>query len=556
MSLDVFARTLELELESDLGRVGRMGDGVLAGSVRMGVGLDLDLVVLLGLVEGSFPAPVRDDSLLPDEERQSAAGELRLRAEETERQHHELLAALAGAARHLLCVPRGDLRRSNERIPSRWVTDIAGVLAGARLSAEDLAVAQAPWVEHVASFDAGLRSVAFPATEQEHRLRSMLAGVASGPLVSDPIVVAGTDMVSARRSPRFTRFDGNLSGLAVPSPAGAATSATRLEGWAVCPFGYFVKEILRVDAVESPEDRLQISPLDLGSLVHEVLEEFVKGVLARPDAEQPAAGAPWSEADRARLFAIAERICDEYEAHGRVGRPIFWHRDRRRILADLERFLREDNAARREHGSRPVAAELAFGMRHGELAPVALPLPDGRVVRFRGLADRLDVAADGTLEVVDYKTGRSDSYAGLSEDEPDARGTRLQLVVYALAARLKLGRPDAPVRSAYWFTTAKGGFKRIGYRVTPEVLQHVGATVGRMADAIEAGVFPHYPTETSTSLFVQCDYCDPDALGVVDLRRQMERKKGDPALVSFFDLAEGDAELRAEDPEIIETPDG
>ena len=288
----------------------------------------------------------------------------------------------------------------------------------------------------------------------------------------------------------------------------------------------------------------------------EVLEDFVKGVLARPENERPAAGEPWSEADRAGLLAIAERICDEYEAHGRVGRPIFWHRDRRRILADLERFLREDNVIRGELGSRPVAAELAFGMRGGPIGPVALPLPDGRVVRFRGLADRLDLAADGTLEVLDYKTGRPDHYTGLSEDDPDARGTRLQLVVYALAARLHEERPDAPVRAAYWFTTAKGGFKRIGYRVTADVLEHVSATVSRMSDGIEAGVFPPYPTETSTSIYVPCEYCDPDALGVVELRRQIDRKKGDPAVAAFFDLAEGDAELRAEDLEILESPDG
>ena len=67
-----------------------------------------------------------------------------------------------------------------------------------------------------------------------------------------------------------------------------------------------------------------------------------------------------------------------------------------------------------------------------------LPLPDGRQVRFRGKADRLDVGSDGTLEVVDYKTGRSERYAGLART-PDARGTKLQLVVYALAARLHEG---------------------------------------------------------------------------------------------------------------------
>src|SRR3546814_5206300 len=76
----------ELELESDLGRVGRFGDGVLVGSVEMGIGLDLDLVVVLGLAEGSFPSTVRDDSLLPDPERARTAGELGLRGQRVGRQ--------------------------------------------------------------------------------------------------------------------------------------------------------------------------------------------------------------------------------------------------------------------------------------------------------------------------------------------------------------------------------------------------------------------------------------------------------------------------------------
>ena len=546
VTLDVFARTLELELEADLGRVGRIGDGVLVGSVRMGVGLDLDLVIVLGLVEGSFPAPVRDDSLLPDDERQVASGELWLRADETERQHLELLATLAGAARHLLCVPRGDLRRSNEQVASRWVTEIAGALGGRRIVAEDLLTADDPWVEHVASFDAGLRRVGFPATEQEYRMRALLSGPLPGPGSAapgidqaDPVLAAGAASLGARRSSEFTRFDGNLHGLPVPSPAGGITSATRLEGWAVCPFAYFVKEILRVDPVESPEDRLQISPLDLGNLVHEVLERFIAGVLELPRGDRPGPDEPWSPADGSRLLAIADEVCDRYEAHGLVGRPIFWHRDRRRIMTDLVRFLRADSDHRAAHGTAPVAAELAFGLSGTELPAVELSLPDGRGVRFRGKADRLDVATDGTLEVVDYKTGRSERYAGLSEDEPDARGTKLQLVVYTLAARLHQHAPDAPVRSEYWFTSARGGFTRVGYPVTPQVLDRVGATVGLMAEAIENGVFPPHPTASSTSPFVECPYCDPDALGVVDLRRQIDRERGDLALATFLELAEG-----------------
>lgn len=545
--LEVFARTFQLEAGSDIGRVGRTGEGVLVGTVLMGVGLDLDFVCVLGLAEGSFPSAVSDDSLLPDSERQAGGGELDLRSDVTERQHHELLAALAGAKRHLLCVPRGDLRRSNERAPSRWVSEIASALAGERLFGTDLLSVERPWLEHVASFYAGLRRAAFPATEQEHRLQDLLArtsvfvrspGLAPVSDFQDQVLRAGHEVAAARCSPLFTRFDGNLDGLAVPSPADGATSATRLESWAVCPFAYFVREVLHVEPVENPEDRLRISPLDLGSLVHEVLERFMVEVLSRPPGSQPELGQPWPEPDRRRLLEIAAGVCDRYEARGLVGRPIFWQRDRSRLLGDFERFLLEDDAYRARHATRPVAAELSFGLPGAALGTVELFLPDGRSVALRGKADRLDVAADGTLDVVDYKTGKTDSYSGLSEADPDARGTKLQLVVYALAARAHQGRREAQVRSAYWFISARGGFRRVGYPVTAEVLAHVSATVGQVVANIEAGVFPHYPAARSSSSFVECPYCDPDGLGVADLRRQLEKKRGSPALQRFLDLVE------------------
>ncbi len=339
--LDVFARALQLELEADLARQGRMGEGVMFGPVGMGVGLDVELVVVLGLAEGSLPAPVADGSLLPDHEREAAGGELTLRADGVERQHRQLLASLAGASRQLLTVPRGDLRRSSGRVPSRWVLDIASALAGERTWSDDLFGADYDWLGHVASYDAGLRQVGFPATEQEYRLRSLLAHPHGAPAraaldsLGDPVLSSGAEAVAERAGDRFTRFDGNLAGLAVPSPADLVTSATRLEGWAICPFAYFLHEILKVEPVENPEDRLTISPLVLGSLVHEILEKFILAVLARPLDRQPAAGGPWSGTDAVLLAGLASDLCDRYEGRGVVGRPILWQGQRRRLLAQL-----------------------------------------------------------------------------------------------------------------------------------------------------------------------------------------------------------------------------
>jgi ATP-dependent helicase/nuclease subunit B len=388
-------------------------------------------------------------------------------------------------------------------------------------------------LDHVASFDAGLRTMAFPASEQEHRLRLLMGqgstrlGAPALAAAGDPALDAGGGAMAARRSDRFTRFDGNLAGLAVPSPAAHPTSATRLETWAGCPFAYFLQTLLRVEEVENPEDQLQISPRDRGSLVHESLELFIVEVLARPAAEQPAPTEAWSEADRERLVAI-----------GQTGRAVFWKRDKKRILADLERFLVADSAHRTAHGTRPVAAELSFGLPHSALGTIAMGLPDGRSLHFRGVADRVDVGDDGTIHVVDYKTGSTRDYGDLTEDNPDARGRRLQLAVYGQAARLLRSAPDAPVMAEYWFVSAQGKFDRVGYPVTAAVLDKVAVTLGTMVAGIEAGVFPHYPTASSTSPVIECPSCDPDGLGVTDLRRAYEAKSSDPAMAVFVELAE------------------
>ncbi|HEY8526859.1 MAG TPA: PD-(D/E)XK nuclease family protein [Acidimicrobiales bacterium] len=530
-TLDVFRRTLTLELDADLGRVGRLGEGVLVAPLSFGVGLDLDLVVVLGMAEGTLPGPVRDDSLLPDGERKWAGGELPLRRDRIGRDQRHLWAALGGAERHLLCAPRGDLRVSNERVASRWLLAAASALHGTPVTADELGTLHADWLDNVPSFAHAVTHAPFPATEQDYRLR---VGPARAP---DPIAAAGAEVIAARRSRAFTRFDGNLAGAGVPSPTETTVSSTRLEGWAICPFAYFVRHLLRVEPVDDPERQLTITALDRGSLVHEVLDRFVSAVLARSPDARPGPGEPWSADDHATMAALAAEVSDDYEQRGLTGRPVFWRRDRAQIMALVDRFLREDDRRRRQTRTRPLAAELRFGRDGAELGPVEMALADGRVLRFSGAVDRLDVAEDGTLHVLDYKTGGSRPYATLGPDDPDQRGTRLQLAVYGQAARAFHGRPDAPVRAEYWFVSDREGFARKGYAVDDAVLERVGTTLTTIVTGIENGVFPARPEDTGVP-WVTCEYCDPDGLGVTDLRRAWERKRDDPLVAPYAQLAE------------------
>jgi RecB family exonuclease len=541
VDLDVFTRALVVELEGDLGRVGRFGEGVLVGPVSMGVGVDLDLVVVVGMAEGTFPSTIRDDSLLPDEDREATGGALPLRSGHVDRLHHQLLATMGGADRQVLCVPKGDLRRSRERVPSRWALDVASVLAGETWWSDDLLHRTEPWLTHLASIDDAVRTAAVPATEQEHRLRRLLAlapprrQLHDAAATVDTTLAAGVEAVDARWSDRLTRFDGNLAGLPIPSPVDRGASATSLESWAKCPHGYLVRHLLRVEPVEQPEDVLQITPVDKGNLFHAALEEFIQRAL--DDDRIPAAGTTWAAEDRAQLAAIGTRLCDEAEADGLTGRAIFWQRDRGKILADLDRFLTEDDHLRAATGMLPDAAELPFGI--GDRPPVAFPLADGRVVPLRGKADRVDRHADGRLHVLDYKTGSTRGYAGISAEDPHQGGRRLQLAVYGLAARQHAGDPAAPVRADYWFTSSKGRWEKLGYDITDEVLGEVSHAMTTIVEGIEGGVFAPHPIPHSTSPFPDCPSCDPDNLGTTEVRRHFERKLVDPALAAYVALVSG-----------------
>lgn len=535
----VFARTLAVELEATHDRIGRFGTGVLVGPVSLGLGVDLDLVIVVGLAEGTFPAPAREDSLLPDDHR-LATGELALRRHQPDRLHHQFLATLAGARRHALTVPLGDLRRSRERVPSRWVLEIATELAGTRLWSKDLlaqdAAAHHRWLRPVPSFDAGLRT-GEPATEQQHRLRRLLAHPVARPQLGalaatiDPHLAAGVEVLDARRSPVLTRFDGNLAGLPVASPVEVGSSATLLETWVACPHRYLVQHLLGVRPVDQPEQALEISALDRGNLVHHALEDFVTEVLGSGDV--PAPDQPWTDAHHRRLAEIGAARGDEYAADGRTGHDVFWQRDRRQILAELDQVLVRDDARRRRHRATPIAAELPFGQEG--VAPAAYPLPDGRVLRLRGRADRVDRGEDGSLRVVDYKTGSTRNYTNLAEDDPHQHGQHLQLAVYGLAARQQLG-PAAAVTATYWFTSTKGGWTELGYPITDAVLDDVGRALQAAVAGIERGLFPPRPDPPDTKPWVSCPVCDPDELGTGDLHRSWLAKAADPALRSYLEL--------------------
>ncbi|HSK98272.1 MAG TPA: PD-(D/E)XK nuclease family protein, partial [Euzebyales bacterium] len=549
--LPTFARALRLELDDDPGRVGRLGNGVLVGTPWFALGVDLDVVILLGLAEGVMPPRPREDSLLPDAERRAVADELPPRDTRVGVQHRHVLAALSGAhTRRIMIHPRGDLRRSVERAPSRWLLD--GI---AELSADTgprTLPARAGWLETVPSFADRMRRTLFPSTTQEYRLRQLAAGptgahLPSHPtLAADPILRRGAELLRQRRDGVFGRFTGRLTGDAARLVAAAVErrvlSATALESWLSCPHAFLLGQVLRVEPVDNPEELLRINALEQGSLVHDVLEGWLCELL---DGELPAATDAWPTAARDRLRELAAQACSDAEARGVTGHPLLWRRDRRRLLLDFEQFLARDDQRRASLQLTPVSSELAFGMTHGS-EPLRIDLGDGRSLHLRGRIDRIDRGEDGAIVVADYKTGGTSRYRDLTVDAPLADGTKVQLPIYGLAVRA--AHPDAPViHIEYWFVSSKARWERIGYPLTAEVVERLRHTLRAVVDGVASGIFPQRPPAPVWRPWPECDYCDPDGLGTSDHYREWEHIRLDPLLRNYLALVEPDV-LLAESP--------
>lgn len=526
-TLAVFRQAVESALSSSGQQIGRLGAGVLVGHVSVAAGMSFDRIIMLGLAEGSFPPRRLEDSLLPDGERAAAEGHLKLRTEMVHDDHRHLLAAVAGAGEAVFSWPRGDLRQSSEEPASRWLLADAARLAGVPglRSADLLKLRNESCFENIASFADGMARTNVFSSDQELRVAAIARGEVRSPvLTGDATLSRALETISARASQDFTRFDGNLRAATTDMVQLQRVSATQLQTWAECPRSYLFKYLYGVEPIEEPERRLSIDALDRGTLFHAILEQFVREAI---DGGHPMTS--WSAEDRRRVHQIARLHFEMFRQEGHAGRELIWRRDQSGLLAELDRTLDLDNQ-RLAGGLRPVAAEHRFDL-------VEIPIPDGRALHLHGSIDRIDQRSDGSLEIIDYKTGKHDSYRGLSEDTPHDGGKRLQLYIYALAGRQHF--PDAPsVTARYWFTTND---QLIGYQVTERVEQDVAAAIHTIVDGIESGVFPAHPSGKKTFGWVDCWFCTPDGLSAAEARREWERMRQDPALSAYRELSEPEA---------------
>ncbi len=153
-------------------------------------------------------------------------------------------------------------------------------------------------------------------------------------------------------------------------------SVTRIETWMGDPYALYAQEILRL----RPLDPIDADPgaAERGTLVHEALERFLK--------RHPAALPPQALDDLLEIGADVFR-----PIRAKPGAFAFWWP---RFLRVAAWFVAEERAR------RPAIAE-SFVEIQGALK---IDAPGGEFT-LKAKADRIDRRADGSLEIIDYKTG-------------------------------------------------------------------------------------------------------------------------------------------------------
>jgi ATP-dependent helicase/DNAse subunit B len=388
-------------------------------------GLRFDSVAIVGLAEGTFPRVERPDPILDEPIRQRLGMNPRL-----EQDQLGLFYQAITRADSALLLTRPYLAESGDPWePSPYWNAVKAIIPNqVRLvRPEDIRP-----LSEAASLQEALFWAARQGISIERDLPAEYADLAERYAV---VLQAKErlDHLLGRGQPSPAMKDGLLALVQGCLGTRLTWSVSRLETYLACPNRFFIESLLELEAHEPPA--WDYDPAQLGSLLHAILEQVYR---CAADPADPAAVL-------AALPGVAAQVF--LEAPARYGfRPSpLWEQQRAELLERLADTV--VGLASMDGGWRPLRFEQAFGFRG---TPPLILVINGQQVRLHGYIDRIDCNEAGELRVIDYKTGSSHLSA-----RDLVEGRRLQLAVYALAARDALGFGE-PVEGFYWRIGPKG----------------------------------------------------------------------------------------------------
>lgn len=493
------ARLVDAFLDLDVITTESRGAGVFVDQIVGATGAVFDHAFVLGANDHLLPGRIADDLVLVRQHGAEPLGVLTGPANRPRRDERGLLAALDGATTSVTVTwARWDVRSGGELYVSPALAAVTAVHEHVASHAARLQGDDAPWLDADEWF-----------TRHPDR--------------STPRLSRRRRSITSRLQPTPGEFDGQVGDLGDTHPlrrvghdgSPAQVGITSFEAWVTCGLHYFVTRVLdaRTDDTD-PSEITDIDPREKGTLIHAVFERLIDEWLAANSS----ASTPWvaDDADVDRLLARAEELIDEAAApllaSHHLGHPEMWRARRGQILHAMRRGLELE----RDDRVVPVAAEFRFGrLSDGEREPAVWTSPDGEHrVWFSGAIDRLDRLPDGSLRVMDLKSGSASPYTSIKPLTPlGPDRDKLQLAFYGWAVEQLTGERVAS--SAYRFVGRPEADPDVELELSPEVIDELHTRLHEIAEAIDAGRFE--PGEVGNW---GCDVCAPDGLGTFEINQR------------------------------------
>lgn len=475
-----------------------------------------------GLDEAAFPGRGLQDPVLLDEERRAISDSLSTAADVLRSNLFGLAAKLASLrGRVLFSYSSYDVIEGRESFPS------SVILQAFRLRRGDPSLDYAALERELSEAAGFLPGRPDRAIDDFEWWLDRLAGGSPRPDGPRTIAANFADLASglaaaaARDGDMLTAYEGLIDigpvRAEVDPVAGrkAVMSATRLELLARCPFAYFLRYVLKVEAPEEAAyDRSRwLDPLQRGSLVHEILCEFMTEA-ARSGEEVSAArhGAAMARIAAGLVARTRERVPPPSEA--------VFESERRDLLETLEIFLAAEE--KREDKGRPFAFEK-------EIRQEEIGLGGGRSFRLNGFIDRVDELGRDLYRIIDYKTGSPAAYEDLVEF---GRGRTLQPALYAVCleqvlARERPGSAPRVASSGYLFPSRRGEGHEIMLRGFDR--DRLRRLLDDLLGLLERGLFIAGPE-------AKCGFCDYAGVCASGGPSRTERKReANPAVFEAYD---------------------
>jgi hypothetical protein len=516
---------------------------VFVGGLEDARGLAFRVVLVPGLAERVFPQPQREDPLLLDTVRRRVPTRLRLLDDRVEEERLLLQIAVGAATERIaLSYPRVEIAEARARVPSFYALDVARAVTGSIPPPASMERAARAATNARLSWPAP-DDQAFAIDAAEHDLAVLLPH-----LRADPASVEGRAQylltlnealgrsLRSRHQRWATKKWTSADGLLRPnrevrellrsfSLKARAYSASSLQGYARCPYRFFLDAIQMLRPRRTIESVEQLDPMTRGTLVHAIYAGV--GVELRRRDLLPLSANQFADAQR-----IADETIDAITAiyHDRLAPAIerVWRDQIEAIRADSYHWLR---ALVTDAGTwTPRYFELSFGLRlpnHAEPGSVADPvtLPEGWVLH--GSIDLVEANRTAQrLRVTDYKTGRDNALGTLVVGQ----GETLQPLIYARVAESLLGTPVDETRLFY--ATTRGGFTSRLVALNDVTRGRLAAVLAEIDDAILTPRLLPIPREDGCMACAFLPVCGP-----YEERRAREQKDQD--LTEYVDTIRG-----------------